>query len=406
MMTFRSEAKKNDGSKETRAGGPGRRWWIVFLVICLGLVTVGVWTYVIKPEEAAKKNQAPSPPGVPVVAAPAKKIDFNIFISGLGSVTPLNTVTVKSRVDGQLMEVLFKEGQLVSSGDLIATIDPRPFEVQLTQAEGQMARDIAQLKNAELDLERYRVLWEQDSIPKQQFDTQEALVRQLEGVVKADQGQIDSAKLQLVYCRITSPIRGRVGLRLVDPGNIVHASDTSGLVVITQLQPITVIFPIPEDSLPQVLDRLKTGERLPVEAFDREMNKRLAVGSLLTVDNQIDPATGTVRLKATFPNEKNELFPNQFVNARLLVNVRRGAIVIPATALQRGPQGSFVYVVKTDRTATVRPLTVGEIQGGEASIKTGLSPGDLVVVDGADRLREGTKVELRAQNGGTMQQSY
>jgi multidrug efflux system membrane fusion protein len=405
-MTDTIEGKKNDILERTRAAGSGRRWWIVLLVICICLVALGVWTFIIKPVEIAKKNQAPSPPGVPVVAAPAKKTDFNVFISGLGSVTPLNTVTVKSRVDGQLMEVLFREGQIVSSGDLLATIDPRPFEVQLTQAEGQMARDMAQLKNAQLDLERYRVLWEQDSIPKQQFDTQEALVRQLEGVVQADQGQIDSAKLQLIYCRITSPIRGRVGLRLVDPGNIVHASDASGLVVITQLQPITVIFSIPEDSLPQVLARLKTGERLPVEAYDREMSKRLAVGSLLTVDNQIDPATGTVRLKATFPNEKNELFPNQFVNARLLVNVRRGAIVVPAPALQRGPQGTIVYVVNADRTATVRPLTVGEIQGGEASIKTGLSPGELVVVDGADRLREGSKVELKAQNGSTTQRGY
>ena len=235
------------------------------------------------------------------------------------------------------------------------------------------------------------------------MDTQEALVRQYEGAVKADQGQIDNAKLQLVYCRITAPISGRVGLRLVDPGNIVHASDANGLVVITQLQPITVIFPIPEDSLPQVLARLKTGERLPVEAYDREMRQKLAVGSLLTVDNQIDPTTGTVRLKAIFPNEKNELFPNQFVNARLLVDVRRGATVVPAPAIQRGPQGTFVYVVKADRTATVRPVTVGEIQGGEASIKTGLSPGELVVVDGADRLREGTRVELRAQSGGTTQ---
>jgi multidrug efflux system membrane fusion protein len=264
-----------------------------------------------------------------------------------------------------------------------------------------MARDVAQLKNAQLDLQRFQVLWGQDSISKQQLDTQDALVRQLDGAIKTDQGQIDSAKLQIDYCRITAPIRGRVGLRLVDPGNIVHAADTNGLVVITQLQPITVIFPIPEDSLPQVLARLKTGVRLSVEAYDREMKQRLAVGSFLTLDNQIDPTTGTVRLKAIFPNEKNELFPNQFVNVRLLVDVRRDATVVPSSALQRGPQGTFVYVVKADRTATVRPVTVDQIQGDEASIKTGLSPDELVVVDGADRLREGTRVELRAQSGGT-----
>ena len=401
-MTFTPEAKKNDMSKGTRGGWWLRHWWIVLLVVCL--LGVGAYVFFIKAQSrAAKQGQVPSTPGIPVVAVEAKKAGFNVYITGLGSATPLNTIIVRTRVDGQLMEALFREGQIVSLGELLAKIDPRPFEVQLMQAEGQLARDVAQLKNAQLDLQRFQVLWEQDSISKQQLDTQEALVRQLEGAIKTDQGQIDSAKLNLVYCQITAPISGRVGLRLVDPGNIVHASDVNGLVVITQVQPITVIFPIPEDSLPQVLARLKTGERLPVEAYDREMKQRLAVGSLLTVDNQIDPATGTVRLKAIFSNEKNELFPNQFVNARLLVDVRREATVVPAPALQRGPQGTFVYVVKADRTVSVRPITVAEIQGGEASIKTGLSPGELVVVDGAERLREGTRVELRAQSGGTAQ---
>jgi multidrug efflux system membrane fusion protein len=377
------------------------RWWFVLLALCL--IAIAAYIFFTKQEEAARKKQTSPAPGIRVVAVAAKKSDMGIYLTGLGSVTPVNTVTVKTRVDGQLMEVLFREGQIVTLGELLARVDSRPFEVQLTQAEGQMARDMAQLKNAQVDLERFRVLWEQDSIPKQQLDTQEALVRQLEGAIKTDQGQIDSAKLNLTYCQITAPVSGRVGLRLVDPGNIVHVTDANGLVVITQLQPMTVIFPIPEDSLPQVLARLKTGERLPVEAYDREMRQRLAVGSLLTIDNQIDPNTGTVRLKAIFPNEKNELFPNQFVNAHLLVEVRRGATVVPAAAIQRGPQGTFIYVVRADRTAAVRPLTVDEVQEGEASIKEGLSPGELVVVDGADRLREGSRVELRAQNSGTTQ---
>ena len=393
---------KSDVSNRTRKAGSRRRWIIALLVICL--LAVGIYLFFNKEQSrGANQGQKPSAPTVPVVAVETKKTDFNVYITGLGTVTPVYTVTVRTRVDGQLMEVLFREGQVVSSGDLLATVDPRPYEAQLTQAEGQMARDQALLKNAQLDLERYRVLWEQDSIPKQQLDTQENLVHQYEGTVKADQGQIDSARLNLVYCQITAPIIGRVGLRLVDPGNIVHATDVNGLVVITQLQPTTVIFPIPEDSLPQVLARLKRGEPLPVEAYDREMRQRLAVGSLLTVDNQIDPTTGTVRLKAIFPNEKNELFPNQFVNARLLVDVLRGITVIPAPAVQRGPQGTFVYVVKADRAATVRPISVGEIQGGEASIKTGLSPGELVVVDGADRLREGSRVDLKTQSSGTPQ---
>jgi multidrug efflux system membrane fusion protein len=404
-MTITPESKEKDTLNRTHRAGLLRHWWSVLLAICL--IATGAYVFFIKGQSrGAKQGQSPATRTVPVAAAAAKKSDMGVYVTGLGSVTPINTVTVKTRVDGQLMELLFREGQTVSRGDLLAKIDPRPFEAQLTQAEGQMARDQALLKNAQLDLQRFRALVEKAAIPRQQADTQEALVHQYEGAVKADQGQIDNVKLQLVYCQITAPISGRVGLRLVDPGNIVRATDPNGLVVIMQLQPIAVIFPIPEDSLPQVLGRLKTGESLSVEAYDREMREKLAAGSLLTADNQIDPTTGTVRLKAIFSNQKNELFPNQFVNARLLVEVRRGATVVPSPAIQRGPQGTFVFLVKADQTATVRPVTVGEVQGGEASIKSGLSPGELVVVDGADRLREGTKVELKAQSGSTTQKGY
>ena len=268
------------------------------------------------------------------------------------------------------------------------------------QAEGQLVRDEAQLKNARVDLERYELLAGEDSIATQQVDTQKYLVRQLEGALKVDQGQIDNAKLQLRYSRITAPISGRIGLRQVDPGNIVHATDTTGLAVITQLEPIALIFPIPEDSLPPVLEKLKTGERLPVEAYDRDQRRKLATGNLLTVDNQIDPATGTVRLKAVFPNKDSRLFPNQFVNARLLLDVKRGTIIVPAAALQRSSQGTFVYLVKADQTVALRPVGVGPTEGDNISIVQGLVPGDLVVVEGAERLREGSKVAPQPQGTG------
>jgi membrane fusion protein, multidrug efflux system len=400
-MTDTQDADKNDMPSRTRAAAWRRRWWIGLLAV--GLLAIGVYVFVTRAGEAPSRAATPGPTplarAVPVVAAPARSRDMGVYLTGLGSVTPLNTVTVHTRVDGQLMNVRFQEGQLVHQGDLLAEIDPRPFQAQLTQFEGQLARDQALLDNAKIDLQRYRVLWAQDSIQKQQLDTQESLVRQTEGTVKNDRGQIDSVKLQLIYCRITAPISGRVGLRLMDPGNIVHTTDTTGLVVITQLQPITVVFTIPEDNIPSVLDQLTHGVRLPVEAYDREQRRKLSTGSLLTLDNEIDQTTGTVRLKAVFPNADNHLFPNQFVNARLQLDMKRGATVVPTVAIQRSPRGPFVYVVKSDQTVEARPVTLGVTDGDDVAIDTGLTVGEPVVVDGAERLRDGSQVTLQARGG-------
>ena len=324
---------------------------------------------------------------IPVVAVPARSADVGVYISALGTVTPLAMVTVRSRVDGELIRIQFREGQMVRAGELLAEIDSRPFQVQLAQGEAQMLRDQALLKNALLDLERYRTLLKQDSIARQQLDTQEALVHQYEGTVKLDQAAIDNARLQLTYCRITAPISGRLGLRQVDPGNIVRAADATGLVVIAQLQPIGVVFAVPEDSLPALMKKLRAGEKLQADAYDRADKLKLASGTLLTADNQVDPATGTVKLKAQFANSDLRLFPNQFANVRLLIDVRKNATVIPSAAVQRGTPGSFVYVVKQDASVALRPVQLGPTEGELVAIEAGLAPGEQVVVDGMDKLR-------------------
>jgi membrane fusion protein, multidrug efflux system len=300
-------------------------------------------------------------------------------------------VTVHTRVDGQIMQVFFKEGQLVHAGDVLIEVDPRPYQVALDQAQGQLAKDVASQNDARVDLNRYQTLWQEGVVARQQLDTQQATVGQFDGAIQSDKAQIDSAKLNLVYCRITSPINGRVGLRLVDPGNIVHATDTNGMLVITQIQPIAVDFTLPEDNLPQVVAQMKKGQ-LAVQAFGRDDNTKLADGKLLTIDNQIDQTTGTVKLKSEFDNRDSSLWPNQFVNIRLFLDVRKGAIVIPSAVIQTGTQGPFAYVIGPDNTAQVRPIQVDFAEGNISVIRQGLKAGEQVVVDGADKLQSGAEV--------------
>ena len=349
--------------------------------------------------------------GAAVVTVTVRKTDMPVYLRALGTVAASNTVTVRSRVDGQLVHVAFREGQFVHQGDLLAEIDRRPFEVQLAQAQGQLARDQALLKDAQVKLERSRLLDSKGLIPKQDLDTAFASVGQYEGAIQADQALIASANLQITYSAITAPISGQIGLRLVDEGNIVRAADPGGLIVITQLEPISVLFSIPEDNLGDVLRKLHAGRELRVEAWDHDDTKKIADGVLLTADNQIDSSTGTSKLKAIFDNKNNALYPNQFVNVRLLTDVLKGAVVVPAATIQRGSQGSFVYVVRDNQTAEFRPVTLKNTEGNDVALASGLQPGEIVILEGMDKVQDGARVDVQTPgqtnsfaqtNGGTV----
>ncbi len=347
-----------------------------------------------------QKAQAAAPHAVSVAIAPVQKQDVPVYLVGLGSVTAFYTANIKSRVDGQIMRVNFTEGQVVREGELLILIDPRPYQVQLEQMQAQLFKDQASLRDAKLNLDRYTTLIPSGSIAQQQVDTQKSTVDQLDGQVRTDQAQIDNAKLQIVYCNITAPFTGRVGLRQVDPGNIVHAADTNPMLILTQLQPIAVIFTLPEDQLPTVAQHMKNSTLL-VETYSRDNQIKLATGKLLTIDNQIDPTTGTAKLKAVFDNKDNQLWPNQFVNANLLLETRKNSTVLPTAAILRGPQGAFVYLVKPDKTVEARTVAISLTQGNTTVVTGGLNPGDTVVTDGQDKLQTGSKIEPRSNGSGS-----
>ena len=368
-----------------------RKKLFTILAGLVGLViVVGVVAQYNKESRAAVQK---TPAAIPVSAAQVVVKSMPVRLMAIGNVEPFTTVAIKTRVDGQLISVKFKEGDEVRQGSVMFEIDPRPFQAQLTQAEGQLARDQANLANARLDLERYRRLAEQEMIARQQLDTQQMVVNQAEASMKMNAGSIDAIKLQLTYCRITSPITGRVGLRLVDAGNVVKAADPGGLVVIAQLEPIALVFSVPEDSLQPVLRRFRTGGKVPVDAYDREGRTKIATGTLVAIDNQIDPTTGTVRLKASFGNTDGVLYPNQFVNARVLIDVLHDAVLAPAEAIQRGPQGTYVYVVKPDKVVQMRRVQLGPSEGGVIAVRAGVADNEALVVDGAEKVQDGARVE-------------
>jgi multidrug efflux system membrane fusion protein len=363
----------------------------VVLLLCFGLAAC-------TSSAKAPTQQRFGQQAIPVAVATVERRDLPVYLNGLGNITAFNTVNVKSRLDGQLVQVAFREGQEVKKGDLLAVIDPRPYEVQLEQAQATLFKDQSSLRDARINLERFEGLFKEGVIARQQLDTQSSLVGQLEGAVRADQAQIDNAKLNLVYTRVTAPVGGRVGLRQVDVGNMVHVADQNPMLVITQLSPIATIFTLPEDNLLSVAAHMRKGP-LQVGVYSRDNQTKLADGRLLTIDNQIDTTTGTGRLKAIFENTDHKLWPNQFVNARLLLEVQKGALVVPAAAIQRGSQGTYTYVVKPDKTVEVRPVQVSLTQGTISSIKAGLATGEIVVTDGQDKLQAGSRVEIRSGNG-------
>jgi multidrug efflux system membrane fusion protein len=385
----------------TRPAGCGVAGIIVAVVVLAALAVGGYFgvTRLLHPAAAAAGGRGRGGGGpVPVVIAPVTKGDMSLYLNGLGTVTAYNTVTLRTRVDGQIMAIHFTEGQMVKEGQLLIEIDPRPYQVQLAQAQGTLQRDQAQLTNAKLDLQRFLSI--PNSVTQQQIDQQKAMVAADEGTVVSDQSQVDNAKLNLVYCNITAPISGRIGLRLVDIGNMVHASDSAGLLVITQLQPIAMVFTVSEDQITEVLQRPDHGAGLPVDAYNRDMTAVLTKGKLLAIDNQVDPATGTVKIKAEFANDDGSLFPNEFVNAKLLVNSLKGVTIVPAAAVQLGPQNSFVYVVRGDNTVELRTVKIGPREGNQEVVEEGLAPGERVVTDGIDKLTQGTKVMPHTAGGG------
>lgn len=375
---------------------PRRRWWLWAVALVVLILLAFFWFRGRESTAASKGKTGKGGKGAaastPVVATEAVKGNIGVYVTGLGAITPIYTVTVKSRVDGQLMQVRFKEGDLVQQGDPLVEIDPRPYEAVVIQVAGQLTRDEALLANARIDLARYITLVKQDAVPEQMLATQRALVTQDEGTVTNDQGLLDAAKLNVTYCHIAAPITGIVGLRLVDPGNIVHATDTNGMLVITQIQPISVIFPIGEDQLPPILQKMRGGARLTVDAWDREDKKKIATGTLETLDNQIDQTTGTLKLRAIFQNDNRELFPNQFVNAHLLQQEKTGVTLLESAAIQRNTNNTYVYLIKPDSTVTVRNITLGTTDASQTEITSGLMPGDKVVMTGVDKLQEGSKV--------------
>ena len=398
-----SSPTEGNHSPGTASGGPARgssgKRWLVILLVLLVLGYIG-WRMFGR-SSADPQAQTPSAgrgrmplAEVPVLSATARQGDIGVYVAALGTVTPVYTVTVTSRVQGQIMDVYYREGQMVRKGDPLLEIDPRPYQAAVTQAEGQLAHDQALLTQARIDFTRYQAAFARNAIAKQQVDDQEQIVKQFEGTVKNDEGTIENARINLAYCHITSPIDGRVGLRLVDPGNIVQANSSTALVVVTQLQPITVIFNVAEDYLGIIQTELRQSKTLEVDVFDRSVEKKLATGKLLTLDNQIDASTGTVKLRAIFPNTDSALFPNQFVNAKLLVSTQHNVTLVPTSAVQRNSQGTYVFVVGADQKASQRAVKEGTSDGKQTAVD-GVQPGEVVATDGFDKLQDGAKVRIK-----------